>query len=346
MSLDWLPIVIPLSLLLIGFSVFSALALGTTQFSGSYFRERPFARLVGGLLLMALVALQLAHFAWLYFALPWVDLWPYQMLLFLIAPLFLLLCQPLLLPEQGPSHPSRWFLHAGPCLLPFLLPRWAILPVAFLIGAGYLLWFGRSLYALRGERANYSLEMSLLGGTFALALGVAVLALFEFALPGKLFYSLYATAIGLAFLLLQVLVGLRPLLPEEMRDVAQRAYANSTLSQVDCDSVCRQLDKLMLEQRLYEDAQLKLSGLASRVGLSTHQLSELLNNRLGKGFSRYLREQRIAAAKKMLCEEASSSVLAVGLSVGFTSQSNFYEAFREIEGMTPGQYRRVQVTGR
>ena len=66
-----------------------------------------------------------------------------------------------------------------------------------------------------------------------------------------------------------------------------------------------------------------------------------MNGRLGKGFSRYLREQRIGAAKAMLLDEPSASVLAVGLSVGFTSQSNFYEAFREIEGTTPGQYRKL-----
>ncbi|MDQ5945645.1 MAG: hypothetical protein QG619_1067, partial [Pseudomonadota bacterium] len=35
----------------------------------------------------------------------------------------------------------------------------------------------------------------------------------------------------------------------------------------------------------------------------------------------------------------------IGLCVGFTSQSNFYEAFREIEGMTPGQYRKLHVKG-
>jgi AraC-like DNA-binding protein len=36
-------------------------------------------------------------------------------------------------------------------------------------------------------------------------------------------------------------------------------------------------------------------------------------------------------------------VLSIGLCVGFTSQSNFYEAFREIEGSTPGQYRKRQA---
>jgi AraC-like DNA-binding protein len=51
----------------------------------------------------------------------------------------------------------------------------------------------------------------------------------------------------------------------------------------------------------------------------------------------------VAAAKTALCEEQSASVLSIGLCVGFTSQSNFYEAFREIEGSTPGQYRKRQA---
>ena len=65
--------------------------------------------------------------------------------------------------------------------------------------------------------------------------------------------------------------------------------------------------------------------------------------RLGKGFGRYLRERRVAAARQMLLEQPSASVLSVGLAVGFSAQSNFYEAFREIEGGTPGQYRKLQL---
>ena len=103
------------------------------------------------------------------------------------------------------------------------------------------------------------------------------------------------------------------------------------------------LATLMSTDRIYADSELNLRRLAERLGLSTHQLSELINARLGKGFSRYLREQRIDAAKAMLCAEPSASVLSVGLGVGFTSQSNFYEAFREIEGMTPGQYRKLNA---
>ncbi len=101
----------------------------------------------------------------------------------------------------------------------------------------------------------------------------------------------------------------------------------------------------MATEHLFEDGDLSLSGLADRLGLTSHQLSELINAHLGKSFSRYLREHRVSAAKTMLCTEPSASILSVGLSVGFTAQSNFYEAFREIEGMTPGQYRKIHLKG-
>ena len=45
-------------------------------------------------------------------------------------------------------------------------------------------------------------------------------------------------------------------------------------------------------------------------------------------------------ARKMLVNEPKASVLSVGMSVGFTTQSNFYAAFKEIAGIAPGQYRK------
>ena len=187
--------------------------------------------------------------------------------------------------------------------------------------------------------------MILLGGVFGIAIGVSVLGLLQASLPGKLFFSLYGIAIGTAFFLVQTVLGLRPGLTAEVVETVQTAYGNSTLRNVDCEATLSQLEVLMTAERLYVDPELSLPTLAERLGLSTHQLSELMNGRLGKGFSRYLRERRVAAAKTALCEEQSASVLSIGLCVGFTSQSNFYEAFREIEGMTPGQYRKLHVKG-
>ena len=97
----------------------------------------------------------------------------------------------------------------------------------------------------------------------------------------------------------------------------------------------------MDQEQVYQNPDLDLALLAERMKLSPHQLSELINTRIGKGFSRYIREYRVEAAEDLLLDKPSMPVLSVGLEVGFSSQSNFYDAFRELSGMTPGQFRKV-----
>ncbi len=298
---------------------------------------------MGLVLLLALSGLQLAHFSWLYLDQEWVATLPYRMTLFAVAPAFFLFSQPLLRPQQLPTFRSALSWHVLPIVISPWLPSGMALPLAFVVGAVYLLWLAYSLYALRRERTNFRLEMILLGSVFVIAIGVSLLGLIQAALPEKLFFSLYAIAIGLAFLLVQTTLGLRPQLSAEVSEAVQAIYTSSTLTNVDCDAVQAKLNSLMQGERIYVDSELSLPTLSERLGINSHQLSEFMNTRLGKGFSRYLREQRIGAAKTMLCTEPSASVLSVGLNVGFTSQSNFYEAFREIEGMTPGQYRKLNV---
>jgi AraC-like DNA-binding protein len=280
----------------------------------------------------------------LYAGLPLVYTAAYRALLFAVAPAFFLFSQPLLWPPGSMRWRPVLLVHGAPLVISPWLDQTVALPVAFVVGAAYLAWLARRLLALRAERARFHLEIALLGATFAIALVVALLGLLQTRLPGSLFYQLYAIAIGGAFFLVQTALGLRPQLATEVSETAQAAYtsyATSTLTQVDCPAVLVALDQLMQKDRVYTDADLSLSALAGRLGLSSHQLSELMNTRLGKGFSRYLREQRVAAAQTMLRAEPSASVLSVGLNVGFTSQSNFYEAFREIAGTTPGQYRKL-----
>lgn len=337
-----------IALLLIGFSIFSAMVLALTHFRSVHYPDQCFSKVMGLLLLLALGGLQSAHFAWLYLDQEWVATGFYRTLLFMVAPAFFLFSQPLLRPQALPGGRRLRLLHAVPVLVAPWLTADLALPSSFVLGAAYMMWLARSVYGLRGERARFHLEIGMLGTVFLIAISVAVLGLMQSLLPDKLFFTLYASSIGLAFFLVQTTLGLRPQLSTEVievSEIAQTAYVSSTLGSVDCDAALARLRSLMQSERIYIDPALNLPGLAEQLALSTHQLSELINARLGKGFSRYLREQRVAAAKSMLCAAPSASVLSVGLSVGFTSQSNFYEAFREIEGMTPGQYRKLNLKG-
>ncbi len=335
-----------LALLFVGFSVLGAVLLTLTHFRESHYAGEQGVRLLGMALVAALAGLQLAHWGWLYLDRPWVDTLAYRLLLFSVAPAFWGFSRPLLRTDRPPGLRPAGFAHALPIALAPWLPLEVALPLAFVIGAGYLLALAHDLLGLRAQREQFAREIVILGSIFAIALGVAGLGIFQARLPDKLFFVLYSIAIGMAFLLVQIALGLRPHLSEEVAETTKASYANSTLTRVDPAAMLERLDAAMAVERRYEDPELNLASLAKHLGLSGHQLSELINSQLGKGFSRYLRERRIAAAKAMLLAEPSASVLSIGMCVGFSAQSNFYDAFREIEGMTPGQFRKLHGEAR
>ncbi|WP_020558482.1 helix-turn-helix domain-containing protein [Thiofilum flexile] len=325
------------ALLLIGYSLFSALLLSITRLRTQLGRLQA---LLGLLLLGLLSILQLSHFAFLQFQSPFIHSLGYSCTLFAIAPTFYLFNKPFL---YGTPHyrPSQ-LLHYLPVLLGFMLRPHQALLWAFLIGAGYLIWLATSVYALRAQRNRFKGELLILSAVFIIALAVSGLVLLLPWLTEQVFFSLYATAIGLAFLLTNFVLNLAPELPEQVTEAAQETYAVSTLTQVDCPQVLERLTTLMQQQR-FTDPELDLATLAHELGITSHQLSELINTQLGKGFARYMREWRVEAAKTQLINEPKASVLSIGLSVGFNSQSNFYSAFREITGMTPSAFRKLML---
>lgn len=334
-----------LALLLVGFSVFSAVLLAVTHFREANYSGQGSAKSLGLVLIAALAGLQVGHWGWLYLNIPWIETGAYRLLLFTVAPVFWAFSQCILRADGSVILRRFNLVHSLPLLVAPTLSADIALTVAFSVGGGYLVALARDIYRLRAEREQYARELALLGAIFLIAVAVAFLGVVQGRLPDKLFYVLYAIAIGLAFLLVQVALALRPHLAVEVSETAKAAYANSTLTHIDREAVLARLNELMSTQRLFEDPDLSLAQLAARLELSSHQLSELMNAHVGKSFARYLREQRIAAARVMLCAEPSASVLSVGLSVGFSAQSNFYEAFREIEGTTPGQFRKLVLKG-
>lgn len=112
----------------------------------------------------------------------------------------------------------------------------------------------------------------------------------------------------------------------------------STLTAIDCDAKLSLLEELMQSDKLFKQSNLDRQTIANELDLSTHQLSELINTKIGMGFSQYLRQQRINAAKVL--SQPNASVLSIGLEVGFSSQSNFYDAFKEIVATTPAKFRK------
>ena len=129
-------------------------------------------------------------------------------------------------------------------------------------------------------------------------------------------------------------------------DAPARSPASSSAAPLDpgrAGELERRLLALMEDAKPHLDPDLTLRQLADRLGVSTHNLSEVINARLDRTFHDFVNEYRVREAKRVLADPASArlTVLAVGMEAGFRSKSTFNKIFRRFTGMTPSEVRRA-----
>ena len=325
--------------LVIGFSIVSAaILLIAYAFFIREMQKTPTGIAACALLLAALSGLQIMH--WMFIE-SGADLFQsklYVMLLLTVPPAFFFFSREVLLPEARLSiiHVA----HFLPVALSFLLPTTLVIPVALTIGAGYSLWIARIVHGMRRHVRRFKFELFFFGFFAFVAIVVLILGLSAPYIDTSIFYFAYTHFTGVALILVVAALISFPELLADITDAARSAYATSTLTDVDVDGSLDRLKGLMQEDKLYQNENLNLAMVAEALELSSHQLSELINTQFGFNFSRYIREQRVAEAKRLLKNDATSSVLSIGLTTGFRSQSNFYTAFRELTGQSPGDFRK------
>lgn len=323
---------------LIGFSIISSGLLTVTHLNCSQYKERFLSRLSGLSLLVGLAALQFTHYLFLQGDSSLVHSKLYTLLLYIVAPAFYFFSRDFL--KVASSYHPLLFLHALPLVAGLFLPRQFALPLAFFIGTGYVIWLSQIVYSLREQRKRFKMEIFALAAMFVVALMVLLLGVALPLISETFFYTTYAILIGLSFFVAVFTLLQFPNITTEVTEAAQAVYATSTLNKVDGNALELKLRQLMEVDKLFVDETLSLSKLADQLEISSHQLSELINTRFRKSFSQLIREYRVKEAKQLLINEPKASVLSIGLSTGFTSQSNFYSAFREITGVAPGNYRK------
>lgn len=330
---------ITLSQWMIGFSFISLLLLWLVYWSVfDAFEKTWLSKAACTLMLAALALLQWHHWHSLVLGDSIFNNPVYLAVLFVAAPSFYLFSRELL-QFNTRNHPLL-LLHFIPLLVSPWLSGVVAIPMAFAIGCGYALWLCLIIFKLRGQRQHFSLEFLTFAAFAVIALLILLIGLFATWI-GQFWYVItYSNLIGLALLAMLYLQLRFPDITQKTCDAVAASYAASTLKNADCDALVAQLKQLMLEQKIYRDDNLSLSVLAEHLGLSSHQTSELINTHFGQSFSRLIREYRVNEAKQQLIQEPKASVLSIGLAVGFSTQSNFYSAFRELTGETPGQFRK------
>jgi len=124
-------------------------------------------------------------------------------------------------------------------------------------------------------------------------------------------------------------------------------YARSGLSTADAERYKLLLMERMEEERYYLDCDLTLPELANQVGLSPHQVSQIINEQLGQSFFSFVNNYRIQLAKRLMTEQETRNmpIVELALEVGFKSRSSFYSAFKKVAQMTPTQFKKNPAGG-
>jgi AraC-like DNA-binding protein len=119
----------------------------------------------------------------------------------------------------------------------------------------------------------------------------------------------------------------------------QPRYKNALVSANKREQLLTNLRNYMDQEKPFLQPGFSVADLAARLKISTHQLSQVINEGLGKNFFEMTAEYRVQEAQTRLRDQPHVKVEEIAEQVGYLSKSSFNTAFKKITGQTPSEWR-------
>jgi len=115
---------------------------------------------------------------------------------------------------------------------------------------------------------------------------------------------------------------------------------NSTPDEVDL-LIMKDIEKLMVEEKLYRVHSLTVNCLALKLGAKRHYVSQAINHCFKRGFNTYINEYRVKEATRLLSKQGTDTLTIddIALAIGFNNRLSFYRVFKKMTGLTPAEFR-------
>ncbi|MBF4483423.1 helix-turn-helix domain-containing protein [Flavobacterium sp. CSZ] len=117
------------------------------------------------------------------------------------------------------------------------------------------------------------------------------------------------------------------------------------ISDIDLQETKSVLMDVMINKRPFLDPELSLFKLASQLDISSHQLSYVINKGFNENFYQFVNRYRIEEAKKMIQDPNMQhlSIIGIAFEVGFNSKTVFNTTFKKSTGLTPSEFKKVNL---
>ncbi|HFA51051.1 MAG TPA: AraC family transcriptional regulator [Bacteroidetes bacterium] len=120
-----------------------------------------------------------------------------------------------------------------------------------------------------------------------------------------------------------------------------KKYQTSSLTDSASESIKRGMKRLLVEEQVFKENELRLADLAAYLNISRHQLSQVINEQYGVNFFELINRYRVEYVKRMLADPSNSNltIIQIAYEAGFNNKASFNRYFKKEIGMTPSAFR-------
>lgn len=126
-----------------------------------------------------------------------------------------------------------------------------------------------------------------------------------------------------------------------VQSIKQLKYKKSGLSREQGQKIIAQLNQLMQQEKPYLESGLKVDEVSKKIQVSSHHISQAINEQLKMNFSDYVNHFRIKEAENLLktTTKQEMNIIEIAYEVGFNNKNSFNNAFKKVTGVTATEYR-------
>ena len=120
-------------------------------------------------------------------------------------------------------------------------------------------------------------------------------------------------------------------------------YENLSLRKEEAPFLIERITRLLEEDKIYLENDLKLPEVAGKLNVSPHHLSQVVNEHLQLSFPDLINSYRVDEVKRKLInpEHSEDKIIGIAFDCGFNNKANFNNAFKKFTGMSPSDYRKL-----